>query len=279
MVGKVKFMKTKWYPRPHQENHSVTLSMEESTKHSTIFPICFYDEGMGTPSAYEANPEHASFVEAAMGNCFPKSTIDFVIASVEMSMTKGCLETDKIHALKVGVMPIFLSFDDYLAKDELSSLEIQDVLEMQTESTDRQGFPLYNGAKLSEKFAGSATLNAAQDGLTTTQIIENVAFNYNQYYDNLHYLTTSEKLKVCQGGLKWITLTKNRPTARYMLKLRSKVKSMQQFGFFGVLITLPQASSHYQIPVTGDTTVIPHVEFRIRSRFNEWNQEFNFKFV
>ncbi len=167
MAGKTMMMKTKWYPQPHRENNGFLLSADTAAKQATIVPIAFYDEGLGEPSAQETHPENAAFVAVARGNCFVESRINLVLARLQFSLTKGALETDKVHAMNIQFMPIFMSFkEDYIAIDELSSSEIQDVLEMQTETTDRQGFPLYTTTKLTEKFAGSATLDAAQPGLT-----------------------------------------------------------------------------------------------------------------
>ncbi len=60
----IKFIrsKVKMYPRPHDEGHSWTMGLE-GTPDSTIYPFLLYDEGLGAPSAYNANPEHASFFQ------------------------------------------------------------------------------------------------------------------------------------------------------------------------------------------------------------------------
>ena len=42
-----------------------------------------------------------------------------------------------------------MSFEEnYTAKDEVSTSEIEDILKMQHETTDRQGYPLWTGTKL-----------------------------------------------------------------------------------------------------------------------------------
>ncbi len=277
MVSRTKLMKTKWYPRPHTMQHSWYHGLETAVvNRATIYPLVNYDEGLGAASAYKANPQNASFSEVAMANCFPESTIDFIVAKMRFALTKGALETDKVTAIRCAFMPLFLAFkDDYIAIDELSTAEIQDVLEMQTESTDRQGFPLYNNVKMVEKYANSALLNAAQDGLTTTQVLEGVAFSENGYYDMLQYKTNAGKLKVCQGGLKWFTLTRQRPIMQVSIKLRSKVKFMNPYAFLGVLCYVPQVGTHEQYPVAADTTNINHVGVSVVTRYNEWNQDYN----
>lgn len=276
MPAKVMFMKQKWFPRPHQDDRSWLMSLEGAT--STIYPIVMHDEGLGSPSDYEANPEHALFVSPSEPNCYPESRINVLLANLKFSLTKGAIETDKVVAVRVAFMPIFLSFkEDYLAIDELSTFEIQDVLKLQTESADRQGYPLWSGTKLTEAFAGAATLPANVPGLTTNQILESVAFNQTNFYNMMHYMTNSGKLKNCVGGLKWLTLTKDRPFANIQLQLRKKTKFMNPYSFFGVLVHIPNVDTQFQYPIGTDTTAIMHVRCDMSYRYNEWNQNFNFK--
>ncbi len=168
MPGKTKLMKTRWYPRVHNLRHSWFHGLETGVVNQyTILPIAMTDEGLGTPSGEETNPENAAFLEVTMPNCFVDSRIDNIFAEFNISMTKPALETDKLHIINFATMPIGMAFkEDYIAIDELTSLETQDVVEMQTEATDRQGFPLYNTVKMVERTAGSATLHANVPGLT-----------------------------------------------------------------------------------------------------------------
>ncbi len=246
---------------------------------TTIYPICMYDEGLGAPSAYEAHPENAAFVEAAEPNCFPDSKVDVVLAQLQFSMTKGALVTDALDAIKVGYMPIMTSFiNDYTAIDELSSTEVQDVLELQTEATDRQGFPLYNAVDMPDKFGTTvANLPTNVPGLDTGQSIEGVAFNHEEFYDALHFMTIAEKLKVCQRGLKWMILTRDHPVKKVNLRLARKNKFMNPFNFFGVLVTVPAVDTRFQIPIAASTTNINHVDVEVHYRYNEWNQDFNMR--
>ncbi len=112
-----------------------------------------------------------------------------------------------------------------------------------------------------------------------TQVIESVAFSPVNYYDQLQFMTNSGKLRTCQGGLKTITLTKNRPTVKINIRIRPKVKRMNPYTFFGVLINLPIIESVDQIGLAADVTDIDHVEVNMKVRYNEWNQNFNFQKV
>ncbi len=124
-------------------------------------------EGLGDPTSYNANPEHASFVKVAMPNCYPESTVDKTFIELRMTLTKGALETDKMHALRFAFMPVFTTFDDIAALDEISTLDIGEILELQREATDRQSYPLFNAIDMPAGVVGTTTsLHANVPGLT-----------------------------------------------------------------------------------------------------------------
>ncbi len=236
----------------------------------------FYDEGLGSPFTYESHPEHASFVDANEANCFPESKIKNVIVEMMVSLTKGALETDGLHAVQCCYMPIHMAFiEDYTAIDELTSVETQDVLEMLTESTDRQAHPLFNDIKLATKFGSSSTLPANQPGLTTTQLIEGVTFDHSLYYSALHYYTIAGKLKTVQSGMKWFTLTRNRPVKKIRFHITGDVKAMNPYTYFGIFFGVPPVGNRFQYHVAGDTTNISHVAVDTHVRYNEWNLGFD----
>ncbi len=167
-LGKVMLMKTKWYPRPHNEAITWGHGLETGVvNQATIVPITMYDEGQGDPSAYDANPEHASFAEVNMPNCFPDSRINLIHAEFRISLSKAAIETDKVVALRYAFMPIFTTFDDIAVNDERSGLDIGEILELQRETTDRQSYPLYNAVDMLPGTAAAVgVLNAAVPGLT-----------------------------------------------------------------------------------------------------------------
>lgn len=282
MTGTHKLMKHMWFPRPHNFQHSWRHSIDSTgAKYATIYPIMFYDEGIGSPSGYNANREHALFAEAGEANCFVESRVDSAFVSMTISMTKACLETDKLSNIRFCYMPIMMAFkEDFIAIDEKSSQEVQDVLEMQTESVDRQAYPLYNGSKVIEKYVNSALMPANQPGLTLTQVLEYITFTTGDYYDMLQYMTNGHKLRTVQGGLKWGTLTRNRPNQTIRFRLRGKTKRMNPYTFWGILLLVPRIDTVDQIHIGADATIdMQHVDVMMTTRYNEWNQEFDFKKV
>lgn len=273
-------MKTEWFPRPHDMANSWFHGLETGVlNQSTIYPIIMYDEGKGAPDSYNAHYQHASFGIAPEPNCFVNSRINKIMCKVRFSLTKAALETDKLHAVNFAYMPIFTSFNDQAANDELSSLDIGEILELQQESTDRQAFPLYNNVKMVEKVANSALLDPDVPGLTTTQVLEGVTFDHNVFYDALQFFSNQGKLKSVVGGLKWNTLTRNRPTKNINIRIRPKVKRLNPFTFLGLLVFVPGADDVHQIPVAGDTTNVSHIEVALRCRYNEWNGGFDMEKV
>ncbi len=181
-----KRMMDEWYPQPHVSDGSFSFELDDATLDTTILPIAFYDEGLGAPSAQETHPENTAFVLTAdRCNCFVNSRVNVMTAELRFSLTSK-FKDDNLQAIRFATMPIFMSFiNDYTAIDELSTLEIQDTLEMQTESTTNQGGPLYVAAKdLLEKFSGSSNQGAITPFLDTDVGLEAVAFSPAAYYNS-----------------------------------------------------------------------------------------------
>ncbi len=168
MPVKTMLMKTKWFSRPHKMTINWGFGMETGVSNeATTIPITMYDEGLGDPASYNANPEHPSFASVAMPNCYPESRINLVTCSLKMMMSKGALETDKLPAISFAYMPIFTTFDDLIANDEVSGLDISELLELQRETTDRQTYPLFNAVDMLAGVKSTVdTLDAAVPGLT-----------------------------------------------------------------------------------------------------------------
>ncbi len=266
------------HSRPHQDETSWAHTVEQTTvQNSTIYPIIRYDEGLGVISAYESNPQNAAFLEYNGSSCYPTSTIHKIFCEGQFNLSKEFLETDKGHILRFATMKIYTSFmDGQLAEDELSGLDLNEILELQNESTDRQTMALYNAVNMRSYKAGGLNLGADEAGLTTDVKIEAVAFNENQYYDCLHYLTNGKKLVTIQSGLRWHTLTRNNPHKTIRFTQEPSTKYMNPYTFLGVLIHVPLNNSTYQFGKAGDTTVDTNaLEVVFRTRYNEFNHEFN----
>ncbi len=270
--------KVEMWPRPHSWAGSFSFEVDDSTIDTTIIPLAHYDEGKGAPDSYNSNPEHASYAVAAESNCFVDSRINNLHAEAKFSLTSKAYD-DNIASIKVGVMPYFFSFkEDYDATDELSGSTVKSVLGMEYETTDRQGRPIFNGTDLAEKYTDSALLwDTTGLGLTVDTTAEGVTFSNSTYYNALQYMTIAGKMKKCQGGLKWFTLTQNRPVLKYKVHIRPKVKRMNEYTFLGLHISVPAQGTVYQHPVlTRDlTAATQYVDCDWFFRFLEWNDNFD----
>ncbi len=72
-----------------------------------------------------------------------------------------------------------------------------------------------------------------------------------------------------------MTLTKNRPVIRVKIRMRRKVKRMNPYTFMGCLIGVPKVGDVRQFPIAADTTDVNHVDVTVRSKYYEWNPDFN----
>ncbi len=171
--GKV-LLKEEHYPLVHTDELHFKLSADatQNTKGGTIVPILMQDEGRGSPATISTHPENSAFAVYAGPNCFPDSRVNKIFAKFNISLTKHCWNVDKIEELVVFMLPIYTSFlENLTANDELSGNNIEELLELQHETTDRQVFPIYNGVKLT---GDTLALGADVPGLTTNQNIEGV---------------------------------------------------------------------------------------------------------
>lgn len=276
MVGIYRLKREKQYPQPHDIDCHFFLGADAATKQTAIIPAIHHDEAMLASAKY-THPEHASFAETDESNCCAESKVFKIQCSMRLSLTKGALHTDNVDAIRMAFMTIHGAFEDFDAKDELTGVSVGDVLELTKETTDRQTYPIYDGVDLDQKYAGSSDLGTTgmDFALTTDSKIENSVFDVDLFYDALNYYTISDKLKKVQDGLRWITLTRDNPTRVIKFNIKTNVKAINPYTFLGHLIHLPMGSTKYQIPLTTDTTTIPHVAVDYRCRYLEWNDNFN----
>jgi len=276
----IKFImeKQKSYPRPHSDRYGWSHTLEAATLDydSTIVPFVHYDEALGAPDGYQANPEHGSFAAYGGTNCYPDSRIENVEISIRIWLSKSCLVTDAIDTVRLAYMPITTTFEDLDALDEKSSQTIGTLIEMQDEATDNQAGPLYNTVDMLETFTDHHNMAVQNPFLTATPSLEAVAWNSQNYYNALQYFATAAKLATCTRGLKWITLTKRHPYVKLKFHVPKKNKRMVKKSFWGCLVHVPFVDTDEQMAQIGDTTAeLKHVNCQLDMRYYEWNPEFD----
>lgn len=274
MVSRSRIQRKREYPLPHNMFSGFATNLETANPNFSNWPIIIQDEAR-TPGSYFTNPEHASFVEYSSPNCSPDSEIMSIFTEIRFTMTKKALQTDGLGAVRVCFLPIASSFEDLKAIDELTSVEVQDVLEMTSETTDRQAYALWSGVDAAEKYTNSTLLGADVPGLTATQKQEGVVFDIDLWYDAINYYTIAGKLRSVTRGLRWITLTKTNPTRRVLLRQTSKTKRMNPYTQMSVIIGVPYAGTKYQIPMLVETATADHIVVEQNTRYLEWNDMFH----
>lgn len=277
MVSRGKIRGITQYTRPHKGDQDFEMSMEVANQDATYIQIIRSDEGLGAPDGYNSNPQHPSFALANEPNCYVASKVRNIKHQITFNMTKGALETDKIHAMRVGFMIVNTAFLESLNPvDEVSGTSIEDILKITHETTDRQVYPDWNGTDLVAKYSGSSDerTNAAT-GLTTDNKKEGVAFSENSYYNMIQYGTLHGKLKSMTSGIKWLTLTRHNPIRKINIHIKDGAKRMNPYTSLMCLVLCPQVDTAQQIPASADTTAISHVAVSSKYRYEEENENFD----
>lgn len=267
-------VKKKIYPRVHENELKFELNADSASGlTATNVPIVMQDEGLGDPNSAYTNPESASFAEYQGPNCYPDSRVNYARLNCEISLTKGAWNTDNVEVLKIGIIPVYMNFlENYTALNEVTSEEVEDILEMSHETTDRQGYPTWNGNKVG---GDKLQTGAAVPGLTTNTNLEAITFDVNKFYDALQYYTNGRKVNKSIGRIKWLYVSRRR-TLRVAVKLKSMAKRMNPYAYFGCIFVLPKENEFNQTTKNGDLTSISHVMVKASYRYNEWNENFNF---
>ncbi len=267
------------YPRPHEWVYNFAIALESAAAgNDTILPIITYDEGLGVINSYKSCPENAGFAETASDHCYPTSRINNVWTELRVSMSKVMLETDKVPAIRFATATIHTAFNEGAdALDEVSTLDLNEILELQSETTDRQTYPLYNAVDLKDyKSNAGLDMPAEQLGLDTDLEIEAINFSHDDYYDCLHYYTNGEKLKAICTKLTWHTLTRQRPFKVLNFRQQENTKYMNPYAFLGVLLYCPTTVQFDQYGKASDTTIeTSTLELSWHARYNEFNHEFD----
>lgn len=266
--------KVKQYPRPHNRKIKFNLQPDTSSKEATFIPILHNDEGLGDPASYQAHPEHSSFAEFVGSSLYPESRVNNFFAEVRLSLHKDCWASSNVENVRMLILPVYMSFkENYIAIDEKSTNEVQDCLELQFETTDRQGGALYNGTKL---VGDSLELGTTTPFLTTNTTIEGITFDPEIIYDMLQYGTISGKLAKSMGQMKWFTVSRRRQTRiRIRGKLVSKVKRANDYTLCGYILYCPDSDDINQIGQGADFTTTTTIIVSCADRYNEWNDNFD----
>ncbi len=290
------------YPNVHQFETACTFKGNTTTvSQQTIMPILFNDDGRGDPDQLQVHPENTNFAVDATPNCFPDSTIGRMRIKIELksrdniwnnkmldgTVTPNVLATAETisgeakHAMRFKLLPIYTAFSEDLDALDIKSTEtIKSTLELQYETTTRQTYPLWNGVDMKNGTSFTATM----PGIGATAI-EAVAFSEDTYYNMLNYGTAKGLLKkICPGGMKWYTLTPNRPYKDVFMspKPRSNIKRINPYTFCGVMVIFEEFNTDSQLNDQLFHLAVQDIEYadcRMEVYFEEWNPYFDMRKV
>ncbi len=270
------------YPLPHTYDLSFNLSMEGSTKDSTIIPLFRSTEACVGAEAIEVNPRHASFGKDGGSACFPGSIIPRFKLDMRMWLTKVAKVTDAVRHLTVEWYPIYISFLDTLtASDEKTGESIEDLLELQHDTGNKDTYPLYAAVTITGTNLPLSTKGYAEAfgdlGLDTSALIEPVAFSEGTLRNALMFYTNKGMLRKVLGPRHLVHLTEERNYHYFSSNFTyPTVKRMNPYTFCGILFNCPQVSATAkQYSLASETTAIDHVAVAMDCAFDEWNPEFN----
>ncbi len=266
---------------PHTYNLEFNLSMEGSTKDSTIIPLFRSTEACVGAEAIEANPRHASFGKDNGSACFPGSIIPKFKLDMRMWLTKVSKVTDLVRHLSLEWYPIYISFlDTLIAEDEKTGESIEDLLELQHDVTNKDTYPLYSAVNAVASNLPLSTKGYAEAfgdlGLDTSSLIEYVAFNEATLRNARMYYTNKGMLKKVLGPRHIVHLTQERNYHYFSNNFTyPTVKRMNPYTFCGILFNVPQVGQGKQYSLASETTAIDHVAVSMDCAFDEWNPEFD----
>ncbi len=266
------------WPRPHNYSGSIGFGLDSAVvNRATIVPIISYDEGLGVINSYKSCPQNAGFAEYEGGKCYPTSRINNINAQFTFSMSKEAIQTDKVPIFRFYTMTIHTAFNEGAqALDEKSTLDLNEILELQSETTDRQTFPLYNTVDMKDgKKNADLDMEVGSEGLDTDLELEGIAWSETAYHDCLHYYTNGNKLRTISTGLQAHTLTAHKPSITVSVNQQSNTKYMNPYAFLGLFIWCPLVNQRLQYGKANDTTDVLHMQCDWWYRYNEHNHEFD----
>ncbi len=263
------------YPLPHDIEVTFELNGEAESQNSTIVPIMIQDEALTTPETVMTNPRNSAFAESNDMNVYPGSIIPNIKISIDVYMTKHARETDLIQEMIFNWMPIYTSFKPTLeVEDDKTAVQVEDILEMTHEDTDKQAYPLWSGTDLD-----NATIVPSHvPGLTASQTLESVAFDSDLFWDAMHYYTNKGMLKKVTGAWRRIKLNKDKYSHYHYFSnnfTQPMVKRANKYMSCNILYHLPQGGDIGQTFFPTEVSATSHLRVIQHVRYDEWNPRFD----
>ncbi len=271
------------YPLPHKFSYEFPISVQDETENSTICTILRASEAATGVEAIEVNPQHTNFAEETGTTIHKGSIVPRINVTMHAELSIAAVAAG-VKFLKLNWMPIYTSFVDNLeADDVLTAIEIEDVLELAHDLTNKDVNPLFSSVNMRTGASAHpfSNINDADEafgdlGLTTNPTMESVAFDPDAMFDMLRFMTNSGMLKQVMGQWHTVVVSEHRPWFYNSNNFTNpKVKRGNPFTFCGVLIHMDLMDNPRQFYTAGEVTDISHVQFGMNVNYDEWNPNFD----
>ncbi len=270
----------KEFPLPHEFRYDLQLNPEDDNTNTSILSLLRADESCLDASTINVNPSHLSFAEETgptcnMGSIVPKISID-----INAFMTVLARETHKMKEIIFQWAPIYTAFlDTLVAEDVKTGTEIEDIVELQHTTADKEVLPLWEGTKIGANQPLS-TINKAETyttfGLTTDATLENVAFVEDDYFDAKSYYSNAGMLNKVMPKMNTARVSHERGYHYHSNNFTNPlVKRINPYTFCGIMIHMPQCNNVLQPVQCGDITEHDAVAIKVQVRYDEWNPQFD----
>ncbi len=276
-------------PLPHKFGYKFTLNLLTDTVRSTVATYMRTSKATNDPSTIEVNPRNSAFAVDTGALICEDSIVQKMSIVKNYFMTENARETENFTAIKFFNSMIMGVFEDsWTPKDEKTSLEVEDVLELTRDATNMDVTPKYNGTNLtglaSTQLVPLSTVTKTEVfgdvNLTVDAMMEGVDFDLDTYF-NKRFFTNGGKISAASPRMNNTILRESNGGVFTSSETKFLPKRMR-FGrrdlFMGELFHLPkhldfaQVIDHSQVPANAGT-----VGFKIIVSFNEWNTEFDQK--
>ncbi len=271
------------YPFHHHFVYQHSYDITAETKNDTMLTLLRSSDVASKAKTVNVNPQNTSFVKETGPLICQGSIVDKMKIHQIHTLTELLTETDKIHTLMLHQAIIGGCFaEDWDPLDDASSLEVEDIVRLTYDTTNRDVTPKFSGTDLVAGIHPMVTeLDAEVFGdlnLTTDTKMEAINFDPDVYFNSKRYGSTGSAVNKVMPSLRSLYLN-DKKSASITSSFTKFVPERCRYGrrglFFGMLEHVPIFSNSRQIcdPYTSPTAG-SHIISTTVVDFMEWNTQF-----
>ena len=265
----------KQYGLPHEMKSSFELSMEDTTKRSTVIPIAITDKSMTAVEDNVTNPFHVDFVgKQDHPFLYPDSSIGKTRIGMTLSIPVSGQETG-IQAVRGMMFTIAMSFDDVDLHDADDGTTLASILKCDNSYSANYVSPDYNATDITTRDLWSGA--SAQTSLTTNSRTEGVNIDWDTILTHLRGRSMSKKMKTIITDVTEFTVFKDRPikVPRLYYNVPGKCQRANENMFYGLGFYCFQAGDDEQFYDADETTAVNHLRVGYDIYYKEYHDGFS----